>query len=555
MKKDIEIANETVTKNIKDIASQVSIPENALFLYGNDKAKVDLEYLKNLKKNKSHLILVTGINPTKFGEGKSTVTIGLADGLKAKNKKVMLCLREPSMGPVFGLKGGATGGGYSQIVPMESINLHFTGDIHAITSAHNLISAMLDNSIYQGNPLDIDIDHIVWPRCIDMNDRSLRDITIGQKKSVNGVEREDHFVITAASEIMAILCLATSLKDLQRRIGNILIAYTKDDKAIKVKDIYADGAATVLLKDALQPNLVQTLEGTAAFVHGGPFANIAHGCNSLIATKSALNLADYVVTEAGFGADLGAEKFFDIKCRVGQLKPSLVVIVATIRALKLHGGVNSELLIEENLTALEKGLCNLEKHIENMKLYGLPVVVAYNKFQTDTIKEMTFLKNWAQKKGYDLALSDGYTQGSKGMMALVEKVLSACDNNNNNFHYLYALEETIEEKIKLIASKIYGAKEIVYSDKAMQKITEIKKNNWNNLAICMAKTPMSFSDNPKLIGAPKGFTLHIQDIKVSLGAEFIVVYTGQVMTMPGLPKDPSANHIGIDEKGSTFGIF
>ncbi|QRG86751.1 formate--tetrahydrofolate ligase [Bulleidia sp. zg-1006] len=554
MKTDLEIAQETKVLPIQKIARKLQIPEAELYLYGKDKAKVNLNYLNDLKEKKSHLILVTGISPTKAGEGKSTVTIGLADGLNAKGKQAMVCLREPSMGPVFGLKGGATGGGYSQVVPMESINLHFTGDMHAITAANNLIAAMLDNSIYQDNPLNIDPETVVWKRCLDMNDRTLRDITIAQNKKVNGIERQDHFVITVASEMMAILCLATSLSDLQKRIGECVLAYTYEKKPVTVKQIQADGAATLLLKEALMPNLVQTLEGTPAFVHGGPFANIAHGCNSIIATKSALKLSDYVITEAGFGADLGAEKFFDIKCRMADLKPSATVIVATIRALKLHGGADANQLANEDLHALEKGLVNLERHIENLKSFGVPVVIANNRFVTDTDAELAFLKKWAKEKNYPFALSEGWAKGSNGTQDLVKEVLSVCEQVTN-FKPLYELNQSIEEKIETIAKKIYKAKSVIYSPEAQASLQKMKENSWDKLAICMAKTPMSFSDNPKLMGAPENFDLHVQDIRVSLGAGFLVVLTGSIMVMPGLPKVPAANRMGVDERGKSFGLF
>lgn len=554
MKTDLEIAQETKALNIQTIAEKLHIPEEELYLYGKDKAKVNLNYLSGLSEKKSHLILVTGISPTKAGEGKSTVTIGLADGLNARGKKAMACLREPSMGPVFGLKGGATGGGYSQVIPMESINLHFTGDMHAITAANNLIAAMLDNSIYQGNPLNIDPEKVVWKRCLDMNDRTLREITIAQNKKVNGVERTDHFVITVASEIMAILCLATSLSDLQDRIGRCVLAYTMDGQPITVKQIQADGAATLLLKEALMPNLVQTLEGTPVFVHGGPFANIAHGCNSIVATKAALKLSDYVITEAGFGADLGAEKFLDIKCRMGNLKPSATVIVATIRALKFHGGAKVDQLEKEDLEALKKGVANLERHVENLKSFGLPVVIANNRFASDTEAELEFLKIWTKEKNYPFALSEGWAKGSKGMQDLVEQVLLAL-KQENRFKPIYEVSQGIEEKIETIAKKIYQAKSVIYSKQAQATIQKMKENGWDQLAICMAKTPMSFSDDASLIGAPTGFDLHVQDILVSSGAGFLVVLTGSVMTMPGLPKEPAANRMGVDESGKSFGIF
>ena len=487
MNTDLKIAQDAKMEDIRKIAERAGIAESYLEMYGNDKAKVSPELYRSLKdKEDGKLILVTAINPTKAGEGKSTTTIGLADGLARAGKKVMACLREPSLGPVFGLKGGATGGGYAQVIPMESINLHFTGDMHAITSVNNLIAAILDNSIYQGNPLNIDPEKVVWKRCMDMNDRTLRSITIAQDKKTNGVERKDGFVITVATEVMAILCLSDDLKDFHERIGKCVVAYTYDDKPVTVKDIQADGAATVLMKEALKPNLVQTLEHTPVFIHGGPFANIAHGCNSVIATKTALKLSEYVVTEAGFGADLGAEKFLDIKCRAAGLHPNAVVIVATIRALKMHGGVE-ENLGEENVEALLKGAANLQRHVESIQKFGLPYVIAINKFATDTPAEVDALMNWCKEAGHPVALADGWANGGAGMKNLTNLVLDACDQANA-FHPLYDVNLSIEEKINTIAKEIYGADGVEFSDLAKEKIEVFKKNHWDNLPICMAKT-------------------------------------------------------------------
>ena len=555
MNTDLQIAQAAYLENIHTIAEKAGIAENYLELYGNDKAKVKDELMDAVSERPDgKLILVTAINPTKAGEGKSTTTIGLADGLASEGKNVMACLREPSLGPVFGLKGGATGGGYAQVVPMESINLHFTGDMHAITSANNLIAAVLDNSIYQGNPLNIDPEKVVWKRCMDMNDRTLRSITIAQEKKTNGVERKDGFVITVATEVMAILCLSKDIHDFEERISKCIVAYTYDGQPVTVKDIKAEGAATVLMKDAIKPNLVQTLEHTPVFIHGGPFANIAHGCNSVIATKTALKLADYVVTEAGFGADLGAEKFLDIKCRAAGLKPDAVVIVATVRALKMHGGVEAEDLGEENVDAMLKGAENLAKHIDSITKFGVPYVVAINKFAKDTPSEVDALLSWCEENNHPVALADGWAKGGAGMKELADLVVEACDKENS-FHYLYDVNSSIEEKINTIATEIYGADGVEFSDEAKEKIALFEKFGWDHMPVCMAKTPNSLTDDAKIKGRPTGFTIHVRDLNVSAGAGFVVAYTGNIMTMPGLPKVPAAVNMGIDEQGETYGLF
>lgn len=555
MKTDLQIAQEAYLEDIRTIAEKAGIPADCLEFYGNDKAKItDKLYDSISDRPDGKLILVTAINPTKAGEGKSTTTIGLADGLAKEGKNVMACLREPSLGPVFGLKGGATGGGYAQVVPMESINLHFTGDMHAITSANNLIAAVLDNSIYQGNPLNIDPERVVWKRCMDMNDRTLRSITIAQEKKTNGVERKDGFVITVATEVMAILCLSKDIHDFEERIGKCIVAYTYEGKPVTVKDINAQGAATVLMKDAIKPNLVQTLEHTPVFIHGGPFANIAHGCNSVIATKTALKLADYVVTEAGFGADLGAEKFLDIKCRAAGLKPDAVVIVATIRALKMHGGVEAEDLSVENVDALLKGAENLAKHIDSISKFGVPYVVAINKFAKDTPAEVDALLGWCHENNHPVALADGWAKGGAGMKELADLVTEEC-RKENSFHHLYDVNDSIEEKINTIATEIYGADGVEFSEAAKEKIELFKENGWDHMPICMAKTPNSLTDDAKIKGRPSGFTIHVRDLNVSAGAGFVVAYTGNIMTMPGLPKVPAAVNMGIDEKGETYGLF
>ncbi len=554
MNNDLKIAQEATLEDIYEIAKKAGIEESVLEPYGRDKAKVNVHALDLKDKKNGKLILVTAITPTKAGEGKSTTTIGLVDGLSKIGKNAMACLREPSLGPVFGLKGGATGGGYAQVVPMESINLHFTGDMHAVTTANNLIAAMLDNSIYQENPLNIDPTKVVWKRCLDMNDRTLRDITIGQKKKTNGVEREDHFVITVATEVMAILCLSKDIQDFEKRISECVVAYTYDNKPVTVKDIGASGAATVVMKEALKPNLVQTLEHTPVLIHGGPFANIAHGCNSVIATTTALKLSDYVVTEAGFGADLGAEKFMDIKCRAASLTPNAVVIVATVRALKMHGGVDVTELGNENVEALLKGTENLQKHIESVQAFGVPYVVAINKFAKDTPKEVEALLNWCKENNHPVAEADGWANGGKGMIDLANIVVEKCEEENH-FAPIYEVNSSIEEKVTTIAQTIYGAKDVEFSDEAKEKINQYHQLGWDTLPVCMAKTQNSLSDDAKVVGRPTDFTIHVRDINISRGAGFVVVYTGNVLTMPGLPKVPAAVNMGIDEKGETFGLF
>ncbi len=555
MNNDLKIAQAAKLEDIFTIADRAGIDRKYLEPYGNDKAKVSLKIHDEIgSRPDGKLILVTAITPTKAGEGKSTTTIGLADSLSKIGKKAMACLREPSLGPVFGLKGGAAGGGYAQVVPMEEINLHFTGDMHAITACNNLIAAVLDNSIYQGNELNIDPEQVVWKRCMDMNDRTLRDITIAQNKKTNGVERKDHFVITVATEVMAVLCLSENLKDFQKRIGECIVAYTYDHKPVTVKDLKVDGAAAVVMKEAIKPNLVQTLEHTPVLIHGGPFANIAHGCNSIIATKTALKLADYVVTEAGFGADLGAEKFFDIKCRTAGLKPDAVVIVATVRALKMHGGVAQEDLEKENVAAMLAGAANLEKHIDSISQYHVPYIVAINKFAKDTPAEVEALLNWCREKGYPVEESDGWAKGGEGTKELAAHVVKLCDEPNA-FAPLYDVNDSIENKISLIAQKIYGADGAEFSPEAEEKIAFYKEQGWDRLPICMAKTQSSLSDNPDLKGRPTGFVIHVRDLSISKGAGFIVAYTGSILTMPGLPKDPAALHMGIDENGNSYGIF
>ncbi len=554
MNNDLVIAQNATLEDIYEIAKKAGIEESVLEPYGRDKAKVDVNALDLSDKKDGKLILVTAITPTKAGEGKSTTTIGLVDGLSKIGKKAMACLREPSLGPVFGLKGGATGGGYAQVIPMESINLHFTGDMHAVTTANNLIAAMLDNSIYQGNPLNIDPTKVVWKRCLDMNDRTLRDITIAQKKKTNGVEREDHFVITVATEVMAILCLSKDIHDFEKRISECVVAYTYDDEPVTVGQIDAAGAATVVMKEALKPNLVQTLEHTPVLIHGGPFANIAHGCNSVIATTTALKLSDYVVTEAGFGADLGAEKFMDIKCRAAGLTPNAVVIVATVRALKMHGGVEVDALGEENVEALLKGTANLQKHIESIQTFGVPYVIAINKFAKDTPAEVEALLNWCKENNHPVSEADGWANGGSGMTELAEMVVEKC-NEESHYAPIYDVNSSIEEKVTTIATKIYGAKDVEFSDEAKQKIEVYKQHGWDKLPVCMAKTQNSLSDDAKLIGRPTDFTVHVRDINISKGAGFVVIYTGNVLTMPGLPKVPAAVNMGIDEKGETYGLF
>lgn len=555
MKTDLQIAQENQMVIIDEIVTKAGINPKYVEHYGLTKAKIDLGILDELQsKEDGKLVLVTAINPTKAGEGKSTTTVGLVDGLAKIGKNVMGCLREPSLGPVFGLKGGATGGGYAQVVPMEDINLHFTGDMHAITTANNLVAAILDNSIYQGNELNIDPTKVIWKRCLDMNDRTLRDITIAQGKPTNGVERKDSFCITVATEVMAILCLSKDLKDFEERINRCVVAYTYDNEPVTIKDLKVAGALSVIMKDAIKPNLVQTLEKTPVLIHGGPFANIAHGCNSVIATKMALKLSDYVITEAGFGADLGAEKFLDIKCRLANLKPNAVVIVATIRALKMHGGVDSENLANENVEALLKGVENLEKHIESVKQFGVPMIVAVNKFAKDTDAEVNTLIKWCEEKNVSVSLSDAWAKGGEGTVDLAEKVVELC-SKESDFSPIYDVNDSIENKVKIITQKIYGGNDVVFSDEAKTQIELMKKYGWDKLPICMAKTPLSLTDDPKIQGRPHDFDIHVTELKVSAGAGFIVVYTGNIMTMPGLPKVPAALGMGIDDQGESYGIF
>lgn len=556
MKSDIEIAQQAKMMHIKDVAGRLGLLEDEIELYGKYKAKVSLDALnRRSDKKNGKLILVTAINPTPAGEGKSTVTVGLGDGLNKIGKKACIALREPSLGPVFGIKGGAAGGGYAQVVPMEDINLHFTGDMHAITAANNLLAAAIDNHIHQGNELKIDTRRIIWKRVMDMNDRALRDIVVGLGGKANGFVREDSFMITVASEIMAILCLSGSLMDLKERIGRILVAYNIDGEPVFAKDLKVQGAMTLLLKDAIKPNLVQTLENTPAFVHGGPFANIAHGCNSILATKTGLKLADYVVTEAGFGADLGAEKFMDIKCRYGKLKPSCVVIVATVRALKHHGGVPKNELIIENVQALQKGFSNLEKQIENIKKFKVPVVVAINAFESDTQNEIDLIKEKCRVLNVPVSLCEVWAKGGEGGMDLARKVVDEIDKGANNFEVLYDQNLPIKDKINKIVTEIYGGERAVFGKTAENQIKEIEKLGLDNLPICMAKTQYSLSDDSALLGRPKGFDVTVREVRLSNGAGFIVALTGDIMTMPGLPKVPAAEKIDIDEHGVITGLF
>lgn len=559
MLSDIEIAQNAKMKKINEIADELGISADELEPYGHYKAKLsETLYSKLAFKNDGKLILVTAINPTPAGEGKTTVSVGLAEAMAKIGKKAMLALREPSLGPVFGIKGGAAGGGYAQVVPMEDINLHFTGDMHAITSANNLLCAMIDNHMQQGNDLQIDQRRIMFKRCLDMNDRALRNIIIGLGGKVNGIPREDGFQITVASEIMAILCLATDLSDLKERIGNILVAYNLKGEPVFARDLGACGAMTALLKDALKPNLVQTLENTPAFIHGGPFANIAHGCNSIRATKLALKLGDYCITEAGFGSDLGAEKFFDIKCRYGGLTPSCVVLVATIRALKYNGGVFKTDLEKENMWALEKGIINLQTHIENMHKYHIPVVVAINKFHTDTEQEIEFVTNFCSQLGVEVSMCEVFAKGGEGGIDLAQKVcetIELCAENENSFKPLYDTDLPIKAKIETIAKEIYRADGVTYTTQAEKAIKEIEGIGFRDLPVCIAKTQYSLSDNPALLGKPKNFKITVRDAKLSSGAGFIVVYTGDIMTMPGLPKAPSALKIDCDNNGNITGLF
>lgn len=554
-KTDLEIAQECKMEHIRDIAAKIGVGEEDLEYYGNYKAKISLDLLhRNEDKEDGKLILVTAINPTKAGEGKSTTTVGLGDALNRLGKKTMIALREPSLGPVFGLKGGAAGGGYAQVVPMEDINLHFTGDMHAITTANNLISACLDNHIHQGNELDIDIENITWKRCLDMNDRTLRHITIGQGPKANGVERVDGFNITVASEVMAVLCLSTSLMDLKERLGNMLVAFNSKKEPIYVKDLGIEGALAMVMKDAIKPNMVQTLEHNPVLIHGGPFANIAHGCNSILATRTCLKLADYTVTEAGFGADLGAEKFLDIKCRFGGLKPNAVVIVATIRALKQHGNVAYEDLKDENVEAMLTGCENLAKHIDTVKQFGLPYIVAINEFASDTPAEVEALQNWCKEHQHPMSLSQVWAKGGEGALDLANQLVELCAEENS-YAPLYDVEQSIEEKITAIATRVYGAKEVAFTEEAKEQIALYTSLGWDKMPICMAKTQMSLSDDAKVYGAPKNFTITVRELRPSLGAGFLVALTGKILTMPGLPKVPAANNMDIDEKGHIEGLF
>ena len=554
-KSDIEIAQSVTPKHILKIAKKANVPEEYIEQYGKYKAKIDLKLLDDTDKKDGKLILVTAITPTPAGEGKTTTTIGLADGLSRIGKNVTVALREPSLGPVFGVKGGAAGGGYAQVIPMEDINLHFTGDFHAIGAANNLLAAMLDNHIYQGNALNIDPRKITWKRCVDMNDRQLRFVIDGLGGKVNGVPREDGYDITVASEIMAVLCLATSIDDLKERLSKIIVGYTYDDKPVTAGELKAQGAMTALLKDALKPNLVQTLEGTPAFVHGGPFANIAHGCNSVMATKMALKMGDYAVTEAGFGADLGAEKFLDIKCRMANLKPSAVVIVATIRALKMHGGLSKAELNEENLTALENGLPNLLRHVHNIKdVYKLPSVVAVNRFPTDTDKEIELVISKCKELGVNVVLSTVWADGGKGGIELAEEVVRLCEKPND-FTFSYDDEDSLATKIEKVAVKVYGGEGIIISPVAQKQIARLEELGFKNCPVCIAKTQYSFSDDMTKLGAPEGFKISVRQVKVSAGAGFVVVLTGDIMTMPGLPKVPAAEKIDVDANGKITGLF
>ncbi|MBR4237143.1 formate--tetrahydrofolate ligase [bacterium] len=555
MKTDLDIQKEIKLRKITDVASELGLNEDDYDLYGKYKAKLNPSAFSKGKKN-GDIILVTAITPTKAGEGKTTVSIGLAEGLRKINKSVCLALREPSLGPVMGLKGGATGGGYSQVLPMDEINFHFTGDFHALTSANNLISACIDNEIYFNSPLNIDPERVVWKRCLDVNDRTLRNITIGQGSKINGVERKDSFCITVASEIMAVFCLANDCEDLEKRLNNILVAYSKDGKEIFLKDLNITGAILLLLKEAFKPNLVQTCEGGPAIVHGGPFANIAHGCNSIMATKYARKLADFVVTEGGFGADLGCEKFLDIKSRVASLDPKCVVLVATIRALKMHGGVDVTNLKEENVEAMLKGIENLERHIETIKNFNKPFVVAINKFYTDTDKEIEALSAYLESKGYPYSLATIHTDGGNGGINLANTVLKVIDENKDmKLKYLYERGDSLITKIEKVSKKAYGATSVEISEKAQEKLDLYEKQGYSNLLICMAKTQNSVTDDAKVLGAPKDFAIHVKDVSLSLGAGFVVVYTGKIITMPGLPEDPVAKHMGISDDGFPYGIM
>ena len=558
IKSDIEIARAAKIKPIEDVLAKVNVPNDhfAFSPMGRHIAKLNLEYIATLKEKKSHLILVTAITPTPAGEGKTTTSVGLSDGLNKIGKKAVVCLREPSLGPSFGMKGGAAGGGYAQVIPMEQINLHFTGDFHAITSAHNLLSALIDNHIYWGNKLNIDPEKIIWKRVVDLNDRGLRKIKINLEKLKNNIPRNDSFDITVASEVMAIFCLSNNLKDLEEKIGNITVAYTKDDKPIYAKDLNAHGAMTVLLKEAIRPNLVQTLENNLAIIHGGPFANIAHGCNSILATKTALKLSEYVVTEAGFGADLGAEKFLNIKCREANIKPNCVVLVVTIRALKMHGGVEKDNLKKENIDALKKGLPNLERHLQNLKKFGLEVVIAINHFITDTDKEIKIVKEHCSKMQVKVSLCTHWSEGGKGTEDLANNVVEICkNNNNNNFKYLYSEDAPIIKKIEIITKEIYRASRVKIADQIKSQIKKIEESGFGKFPICIAKTQYSFSEDPKIKGAPSGHTISVREVRLSTGSKFIVVVCGSIMTMPGLPRNPAADLIKLNKKGDIEGLF
>ncbi len=553
---DIQIAQQAQLLNIKDVAAKIGITEDDLEMYGKYKAKLSDEYMDSVKNNKDgKLILVTAINPTPAGEGKTTVTVGLGQAMHKLGKKSIIALREPSLGPCFGVKGGAAGGGYSQVVPMEDLNLHFTGDFHAITSANNLLAAVMDNHIHQGNSLRIDPKRIVFKRCLDMNDRALRSIIVGMGKKADGVVRQDGFVITVASEIMAILCLAEDIIDLQNRLSKIIVAYNYDNEPVTAGELNCVGSMAALLKDAIKPNLIQTLEHSPAIVHGGPFANIAHGCNSVRATKTALKIADYVITEAGFGADLGAQKFFDIKCRMAGLKPDAVVLVATVRALKYNGGVAKAELNNENLDALSKGIVNLEKHIENLQMYGVPVVVTLNRFITDSEAELEFVKKFCEERNCDFALANVWEKGGEGGIDLANAVLNTLETKESNFKVLYEDDLSIKDKISTIATKIYGAKDVTYSSEASNAIAKIEAMGMSNMPVCMAKNQYSLSDDASLLGRPEGFTVNIREVYVSAGAGFVVAITGAIMTMPGLPKVPAAERIFVDDNGVINGLF
>lgn len=556
MKSDIEIAQEAELVHIKEVAEKLGINEDELEFYGKYKAKISDELWESVKdREDGKLVLVTAINPTPAGEGKTTTSIGLGEAMALLGKKAVLALREPSLGPCFGIKGGAAGGGYAQVVPMEDLNLHFTGDFHAITSANNLLAALLDNHIQQGNQLGIDPRHVVWKRCMDMNDRALRNIVIGLGSKMDGMVREDHFIITVASEIMAVLCLADNMEDLKRRLGRIIVAYSFDGTPITADDLHATGSMAALLKDAIKPNLIQTLEHNPAIVHGGPFANIAHGCNSVRATKTALKLGDIAITEAGFGADLGAEKFFDIKCRKAGLKPDAVVLVATIRALKYNGGVPKADLAKEDLESLKKGIVNLEKHIENLQKFGVPVVVTLNSFVTDTKEEIAFVENFCKERNCEFALSEVWEKGGEGGIELAKKVLDTLDHKEAHFKPLYEDEMSLMDKIKTIATEIYGADDVTYSKAALKELKHIEEMGMGNFPVCMAKTQYSLSDDASKLGRPTGFTVNVREVYVSAGAGFVVAITGSIMTMPGLPKVPAANNIDVTNDGVITGLF